>query len=138
MSEVRKFTKRLSKPGTAAEVRQSVSEAVRSTVDLVVSPSLLTLSANRRRSCPPGTGRVSPANRAPPRRGQALPARRLCQDGFLSGPSARSPDSFISAAPSAALVHRVGPARLRAAAAHRAVLTHGDNWEPRSQRRVSA
>uniref|UniRef100_M4AB29 Dedicator of cytokinesis 11 n=1 Tax=Xiphophorus maculatus TaxID=8083 RepID=M4AB29_XIPMA len=34
MSEVRKFTKRLSKPGTAAEVRQSVSEAVRSTVDL--------------------------------------------------------------------------------------------------------
>uniref|UniRef100_A0A8D3CCR7 Dedicator of cytokinesis 11 n=1 Tax=Scophthalmus maximus TaxID=52904 RepID=A0A8D3CCR7_SCOMX len=35
MSEVRKFTKRLSKPGTAAEVRQSVSEAVRSTVDLV-------------------------------------------------------------------------------------------------------
>uniref|UniRef100_A0A3B4ZQC4 Dedicator of cytokinesis 11 n=1 Tax=Stegastes partitus TaxID=144197 RepID=A0A3B4ZQC4_9TELE len=31
MSEVRKFTKRLSKPGTAAEVRQSVSEAVRST-----------------------------------------------------------------------------------------------------------
>uniref|UniRef100_A0A8D3BQ59 Dedicator of cytokinesis 11 n=1 Tax=Scophthalmus maximus TaxID=52904 RepID=A0A8D3BQ59_SCOMX len=31
---VRKFTKRLSKPGTAAEVRQSVSEAVRSTVDL--------------------------------------------------------------------------------------------------------
>lgn len=37
MSEVRKFTKRLSKPGTAAEVRQSVSEAVRSTGDLVVS-----------------------------------------------------------------------------------------------------
>uniref|UniRef100_A0A3B4GQ70 Dedicator of cytokinesis protein 11-like n=1 Tax=Pundamilia nyererei TaxID=303518 RepID=A0A3B4GQ70_9CICH len=34
MSEVRKFTKRLSKPGTAAEVRQSVSEAVRTTVDL--------------------------------------------------------------------------------------------------------
>uniref|UniRef100_A0A665VWU8 Dedicator of cytokinesis 11 n=1 Tax=Echeneis naucrates TaxID=173247 RepID=A0A665VWU8_ECHNA len=33
-SSVRKFTKRLSKPGTAAEVRQSVSEAVRSTVDL--------------------------------------------------------------------------------------------------------
>uniref|UniRef100_A0A3P9HZA1 Uncharacterized protein n=1 Tax=Oryzias latipes TaxID=8090 RepID=A0A3P9HZA1_ORYLA len=37
MSEVRKFTKRLSKPGTAAEVRQSVSEAVRSSADLVVS-----------------------------------------------------------------------------------------------------
>lgn len=37
MSEVRKFTKRLSKPGTAAEVRQSVSEAVKTTVDLVVS-----------------------------------------------------------------------------------------------------
>uniref|UniRef100_A0A8C2ZDH2 Dedicator of cytokinesis 11 n=1 Tax=Cyclopterus lumpus TaxID=8103 RepID=A0A8C2ZDH2_CYCLU len=34
MSEVRKFTKRLSKPGTAAEVRQSVSEAVKSSVDL--------------------------------------------------------------------------------------------------------
>uniref|UniRef100_A0A671XVF5 Dedicator of cytokinesis 11 n=1 Tax=Sparus aurata TaxID=8175 RepID=A0A671XVF5_SPAAU len=34
MSEVRKFTKRLSKPGTAAEVRQSVSEAVRSSGDL--------------------------------------------------------------------------------------------------------
>uniref|UniRef100_A0A8B9RKX0 Dedicator of cytokinesis 11 n=1 Tax=Astyanax mexicanus TaxID=7994 RepID=A0A8B9RKX0_ASTMX len=32
MSEVRKFTKRLSKPGTAAELRQSVSEAVRSSV----------------------------------------------------------------------------------------------------------
>ncbi|XP_053129814.1 dedicator of cytokinesis protein 11 isoform X3 [Hemicordylus capensis] len=29
MAEVRKFTKRLSKPGTAAELRQSVSEAVR-------------------------------------------------------------------------------------------------------------
>ncbi|XP_068164796.1 dedicator of cytokinesis protein 11 isoform X2 [Antennarius striatus] len=34
MCEVRKFTKRLSKPGTAAEVRQSVSEAVRSTAAL--------------------------------------------------------------------------------------------------------
>uniref|UniRef100_A0A7N8YD32 Dedicator of cytokinesis 11 n=1 Tax=Mastacembelus armatus TaxID=205130 RepID=A0A7N8YD32_9TELE len=33
-AQIRKFTKRLSKPGTAAEVRQSVSEAVRSTVDL--------------------------------------------------------------------------------------------------------
>ncbi|XP_026793122.3 dedicator of cytokinesis protein 11 isoform X1 [Pangasianodon hypophthalmus] len=32
MSEVRKFTKRLSKPGTAAELRQSVSEAVRTSV----------------------------------------------------------------------------------------------------------
>lgn len=37
MTEVRKFTKRLSKPGTAAEVRQSVSEAVKTSVDLVVS-----------------------------------------------------------------------------------------------------
>ena len=35
MAEVRKFTKRLSKPGTAAELRQSVSEAVRSSVVLV-------------------------------------------------------------------------------------------------------
>lgn len=35
MSEVRKFTKRLSKPGTAAELRQSVSEAVRSSFVLV-------------------------------------------------------------------------------------------------------
>uniref|UniRef100_A0A5F8H483 Dedicator of cytokinesis 11 n=1 Tax=Monodelphis domestica TaxID=13616 RepID=A0A5F8H483_MONDO len=34
MAEVRKFTKRLSKPGTAAELRQSVSEAVRSSVVL--------------------------------------------------------------------------------------------------------
>ncbi|KAK6480503.1 dedicator of cytokinesis protein 11 isoform X1 [Huso huso] len=32
MSEVRKFTKRLSKPGTAAELRQSVCEAVRTSV----------------------------------------------------------------------------------------------------------
>uniref|UniRef100_A0A4W4EYC8 Dedicator of cytokinesis 11 n=1 Tax=Electrophorus electricus TaxID=8005 RepID=A0A4W4EYC8_ELEEL len=32
MSEVRKFTKRLSKPGTAAELRQSVSEAVRTSI----------------------------------------------------------------------------------------------------------
>ncbi|CAG5929495.1 unnamed protein product [Menidia menidia] len=41
MSEVRKFTKRLSKPGTAAEVRQSVSEAVRSTVDVVEQPKII-------------------------------------------------------------------------------------------------
>ncbi|XP_043953898.1 dedicator of cytokinesis protein 11 isoform X2 [Gambusia affinis] len=41
MSEVRKFTKRLSKPGTAAEVRQSVSEAVRSTGDLVEQPKII-------------------------------------------------------------------------------------------------
>ncbi|XP_059765912.1 dedicator of cytokinesis protein 11 isoform X2 [Balaenoptera ricei] len=34
MAEVRKFTKRLSKPGTAAELRQSVSEAVRGSVVL--------------------------------------------------------------------------------------------------------
>ncbi|XP_069468948.1 dedicator of cytokinesis protein 11 isoform X2 [Ambystoma mexicanum] len=34
MCEVRKFTKRLSKPGTAAELRQSVSEAVRTSVIL--------------------------------------------------------------------------------------------------------
>lgn len=37
MSEVRKFTKRLSKPGTAAELRQSVSEAVRTSVVVVSS-----------------------------------------------------------------------------------------------------
>uniref|UniRef100_A0A671XVA1 Dedicator of cytokinesis 11 n=1 Tax=Sparus aurata TaxID=8175 RepID=A0A671XVA1_SPAAU len=41
MSEVRKFTKRLSKPGTAAEVRQSVSEAVRSSGDLVEQPKII-------------------------------------------------------------------------------------------------
>uniref|UniRef100_A0A4W5JP30 Uncharacterized protein n=1 Tax=Hucho hucho TaxID=62062 RepID=A0A4W5JP30_9TELE len=35
MSEVRKCTKRLSKPGTAAELRQSVSEAVRTSVIVV-------------------------------------------------------------------------------------------------------
>ncbi|XP_062998144.1 uncharacterized protein LOC134409361 [Elgaria multicarinata webbii] len=34
IAEVRKFTKRLSKPGTAAELRQSVSEAVRSSPGL--------------------------------------------------------------------------------------------------------
>ncbi|XP_072287615.1 dedicator of cytokinesis protein 11 [Pyxicephalus adspersus] len=34
MAEVRKFTKRLSKPGTAAELRQSVSEAVRGSIIL--------------------------------------------------------------------------------------------------------
>lgn len=34
MSEVRKFTKRLSKPGTAAELRQSVSEAVRTSISV--------------------------------------------------------------------------------------------------------
>ncbi|XP_034532967.1 dedicator of cytokinesis protein 11 isoform X3 [Notolabrus celidotus] len=41
MSEVRKFTKRLSKPGTAAEVRQSVSEAVRTPLDLVEQPKII-------------------------------------------------------------------------------------------------
>ncbi|XP_061619113.1 dedicator of cytokinesis protein 11 isoform X4 [Phyllopteryx taeniolatus] len=41
MSEVRKFTKRLSKPGTAAEVRQSVSEAVRSPVDPEEQPKFI-------------------------------------------------------------------------------------------------
>ncbi|KAK5876106.1 hypothetical protein CesoFtcFv8_027108 [Champsocephalus esox] len=41
MSEVRKFTKRLSKLGTAAEVRQSVSEAVKSSVDLVEQPKII-------------------------------------------------------------------------------------------------
>lgn len=41
MSEVRKFTKRLSKPGTAAEVRQSVSEAVKTPVDLVEQPKII-------------------------------------------------------------------------------------------------
>ncbi|KAL4631188.1 dedicator of cytokinesis protein 11 [Arapaima gigas] len=40
MSEVRKFTKRLSKPGTAAELRQSVSEAVRSSV-VVEKPKII-------------------------------------------------------------------------------------------------
>ncbi|KAM6949309.1 dedicator of cytokinesis protein 11 [Aplochiton taeniatus] len=40
MSEVRKFTKRLSKPGTAAELRQSVSEAVRTSV-IVEKPKII-------------------------------------------------------------------------------------------------
>ncbi|KAJ8008347.1 hypothetical protein DPEC_G00103890 [Dallia pectoralis] len=40
MSEVRKFTKRLSKPGTAAELRQSVSEAVRTSV-IVEQPNII-------------------------------------------------------------------------------------------------
>jgi len=34
-TETRRFTRGLSKPGTAAELRQSVSEAVRSSVLLV-------------------------------------------------------------------------------------------------------
>uniref|UniRef100_A0A3B1KB87 Uncharacterized protein n=1 Tax=Astyanax mexicanus TaxID=7994 RepID=A0A3B1KB87_ASTMX len=42
-SETRKFTRGLSKPGTAAELRQSVSEVVRTSV-LVVSVKLNTLS----------------------------------------------------------------------------------------------
>ncbi|XP_072573222.1 dedicator of cytokinesis protein 11 isoform X1 [Paramormyrops kingsleyae] len=40
MSEVRKFTKRLSKPGTAAELRQSVSEAVRTSL-IVEQPKII-------------------------------------------------------------------------------------------------
>uniref|UniRef100_H2ZTS2 Dedicator of cytokinesis 11 n=1 Tax=Latimeria chalumnae TaxID=7897 RepID=H2ZTS2_LATCH len=40
MAEVRKFTKRLSKPGTAAELRQSVSEAVRTSV-IVEKPKVI-------------------------------------------------------------------------------------------------
>lgn len=40
MSDVRKFTKRLSKPGTAAELRHSVSEAVRSSV-IVEKPKII-------------------------------------------------------------------------------------------------
>ncbi|XP_055756864.1 dedicator of cytokinesis protein 11-like isoform X9 [Salvelinus fontinalis] len=40
MSEVRRFTKRLSKPGTAAELRQSVSEAVRTSV-IVEQPKVI-------------------------------------------------------------------------------------------------
>ncbi|KAJ8337720.1 hypothetical protein SKAU_G00366860 [Synaphobranchus kaupii] len=40
MSEVRKFTKRLSKPGTAAELRQSVCEAVRTSV-IVEQPKII-------------------------------------------------------------------------------------------------
>lgn len=43
MSEVRKFTKRLSKPGTAAELRQSVSEAVRTSVIVVSNIDLALL-----------------------------------------------------------------------------------------------
>uniref|UniRef100_A0AAR2KQE7 Dedicator of cytokinesis 11 n=1 Tax=Pygocentrus nattereri TaxID=42514 RepID=A0AAR2KQE7_PYGNA len=46
MSEVRKFTKRLSKPGTAAELRQSVSEAVRSSVAVVSNAPPPQLSGN--------------------------------------------------------------------------------------------
>ncbi|KAL8189989.1 UNVERIFIED_CONTAM: Dedicator of cytokinesis protein 9 [Gekko kuhli] len=38
-AETRKFTRALSKPGTAAELRQSVSEVVRGSV-LVINPSL--------------------------------------------------------------------------------------------------
>lgn len=37
--EARKFTRGLNKPGTAAELRQSVSEAVRTSVLMVSDPS---------------------------------------------------------------------------------------------------
>lgn len=59
MAEVRKFTKRLSKPGTAAELRQSVSEAVRSSFVLV--------SEGRHGSARLGTAvpRAAPAGAAP-------------------------------------------------------------------------
>lgn len=48
MAEVRKFTKRLSKPGTAAELRQSVSEAVRGSVALVSGWGMGRLGARAR------------------------------------------------------------------------------------------
>ncbi|KAI4554831.1 hypothetical protein MJG53_020130 [Ovis ammon polii x Ovis aries] len=52
MAEVRKFTKRLSKPGTAAELRQSVSEAVRSSVVLCQNQIFLyAVSQQRVRFC---------------------------------------------------------------------------------------
>lgn len=47
MSEVRKFTKRLSKPGTAAELRQSVSEAVRTSIAVVSNLRSSHLSLSR-------------------------------------------------------------------------------------------
>lgn len=51
MSEVRKFTKRLSKPGTAAELRQSVSEAVRTSIAVV---SNLQFISTLKEQCPVG------------------------------------------------------------------------------------
>lgn len=63
MAEVRKFTKRLSKPGTAAELRQSVSEAVRGSVVLVSgratrSPGVcVCVDAGRGDSLTPGAAR---------------------------------------------------------------------------------
>lgn len=56
MSEVRKFTKRLSKPGTAAELRQSVSEAVRSSF-VLVSAGLGSARGKPRAGARPGPAR---------------------------------------------------------------------------------
>lgn len=51
MSEVRKFTKRLSKPGTAAELRQSVSEAVRTSIAVVSNSNAFRLSLSGQCIC---------------------------------------------------------------------------------------
>lgn len=61
MAEVRKFTKRLSKPGTAAELRQSVSEAVRGSVVLVSGRATGSPGGGRARA---GSGAVASRARA--------------------------------------------------------------------------
>lgn len=70
MAEVRKFTKRLSKPGTAAELRQSVSEAVRGSVVLV---------SGRANGSPGGRGGWT----LTPREARWLPARALGTAGRM-------------------------------------------------------
>lgn len=75
MAEVRKFTKRLSKPGTAAELRQSVSEAVRGSVVLV----------SGRATGSPGRGRRAHAGRG------AVASRARAGDGGPDGRLGGSP-----------------------------------------------
>ncbi|TKC40114.1 hypothetical protein EI555_016190 [Monodon monoceros] len=78
MAEVRKFTKRLSKPGTAAELRQSVSEAVRGSV--VLAPADSAAAARLPRTGWTPTGRRG--------LGTGAPAGGLEKEGSVSQPTA--------------------------------------------------
>lgn len=77
--ETRKFTRALSKPGTAAELRQSVSEVVRGSVLLVSEGAARegTAAASRRGApeprVPAGVGEPPPG---PFGRGRRWPRRR--------------------------------------------------------------
>lgn len=79
--ETRKFTRALSKPGTAAELRQSVSEAVRSSFVLVSAGS----GRARRRSDRGGSGRSWEGTE--PGRGCAESGQRKRKGGLEKGQS---------------------------------------------------